>query len=316
MIEKYGSAAEARDAHFERDARAQRGLLENQREKAAGERGAVTVRVRFHIRREVEESRSCAGFHSIPVSKSLVTVSGAGVAMAFIVTSRQPATSGCRCVSGLECFVGRICRRFCACGQYGFKFPEKFRDVAPANDERREQAQNMIVRAIDQQAAAQRFLNERRAVNRKIDAEHQSFAADLADEIESRGELFEAGAQFRAARADVCEQFLFFDNGEKFKRGGANQRTAAESRAVHSRRECGGEFLTGDESAERQAACQRLGDGDDIRQRIEFLVREPAAGAAEAALNFISDERGIVLRRQERARCQKSSLTGKMPPSP
>ena len=50
----------------------------------------------------------------------------------------------------------------------------------------------MVVRAIDQQAAAQRFLDEGRAAIDKIDAEDQAFAADFADEIKLRRQLFES----------------------------------------------------------------------------------------------------------------------------
>ena len=70
----------------------------------------------------------------------------------------------------------------------------------------------MVVRAIDQHAAAQRFLHERRAFDRKIDAQDQSFAANFADEIEAPGKLFQPGAKFRAAFAHVCEKIVFFDD--------------------------------------------------------------------------------------------------------
>ncbi len=45
---------------FECDARAQRRLLENQREKAAGQRGAITVGARLHVRSQLEEDRALA----------------------------------------------------------------------------------------------------------------------------------------------------------------------------------------------------------------------------------------------------------------
>ena len=47
VIEKYGRAAQAGNADFESNARAQRRLFENQREEAAGERAAVTVGMRL-----------------------------------------------------------------------------------------------------------------------------------------------------------------------------------------------------------------------------------------------------------------------------
>ena len=54
--------------------------------------------------------------------------------------------------------------------------------------------------------------------------------------------------------------------------------------------------FAGENRAERQAGGQRLGDHDDVRLRGKFLVREVAAGAAEAALNFVGDQQGAVLR--------------------
>src|SRR5271169_1308641 len=66
VIEKYGRAAQAGDAHFESDARAQRGLFENQREEAAGQRAPVTVGMRLHIRGEMQKAANLRGtpFHS------------------------------------------------------------------------------------------------------------------------------------------------------------------------------------------------------------------------------------------------------------
>ena len=115
-------------------------------------------------------------------------------------------------------------------------------------------------------------------------------------------ELFQAGAEFRAALADIGKQIFLFDDGEKFERRRADQRAAAKSRAVHSGAQRGCEFLVGDERAERQATRQRLGDRDDVRKRAELLVGEAPAGAAQAGLDFIGDQRGIVLRGQLRAR--------------
>src|SRR6267143_1992964 len=180
-------------------------------------------------------------------------------------------------------------------GHHGFKFFEKLRNLTPADDERREKAENVVVRAIDEQATSERFLNYGRPVDGEINAEHQAFAADFTDEIEAPRNSLQASAQFSAALPDVCEQVRFFDNGEKFERGGADQRAAAERGPVHSRRKGRGEFFIGDECAERQPARQRLGDGDDIRRRIESLVGETAPGAAEPALNFVGDQSGIVL---------------------
>ena len=67
---------------------------------------------------------------------------------------------------------------------------------------------------------------------------------------------------------------------------------------MHAGDERGCEFFVGDDGAERQTSGERFGDREDVRTRREFLVGEVAAGAAQAALNFIGDQRGVVLRRQ------------------
>src|SRR5271156_6316747 len=66
VIEKYGRAPQAGDADFESDARAQRRLFENHREETTGERAAITVGMRFHVRGELQEVADLRGapFHS------------------------------------------------------------------------------------------------------------------------------------------------------------------------------------------------------------------------------------------------------------
>ena len=56
------------------------------------------------------------------------------------------------------------------------------------------------------------------------------------------------------------------------------------------------EFFVGDDGAERQPSGERFRHRENVRTRREFLVREVAAGASEATLNFIGDQRGVVLR--------------------
>ena len=59
------------------------------------------------------------------------------------------------------------------------------------------------MRAIDEQATLQGGGDERRAFHGKFDAENESFAADLAYEIEFTCQGFEAVAKFGATIADV-----------------------------------------------------------------------------------------------------------------
>lgn len=66
--------------------------------------------------------------------------------------------------------------------------------------------------AIDEQALAQSFGDERIAIDREFDAEHEAFGADFADEIEFAGELAESFSKLRAASANIFEKFLVFQD--------------------------------------------------------------------------------------------------------
>ncbi len=77
-------------------------------------------------------------------------------------------------------------------GKDRFDFRETFLHLLRGQNKRRQQAQDVVVRAVDQQALFQRFGNVRSALDVQIDAEHQAFAANFADEIEFRGHFFQA----------------------------------------------------------------------------------------------------------------------------
>ena len=68
-----------------------RRLLKNQGEEAAGERAAIAVGTRLHVRGELKEVRELRGAHSIPVRRSLVTetVRLLAVVVMFVFTSRR-----------------------------------------------------------------------------------------------------------------------------------------------------------------------------------------------------------------------------------
>ena len=101
-----------------------------------------------------------------------------------------------------------------------------------------------------------------------------------------------------ASLAHVFEQVSFFDDGQHLEGRGANQGSASEGGAVHSRRKCGRKLLVRDNRAKRQSTRQRFGNRYGIGSRREPLIREISAGTAEAALNFVRDHRSVVLRSQ------------------
>ena len=71
----------------------------------------------------------------------------------------------------------------------------------------------------------------------------------------------------------------------------------------------GGEFFSGQESAQGQARRDRFCDGDDVRGYAECLEGEDGAGAAEAALDFVEDQGGAMTVGQGAALAQKVGRT-------
>ena len=114
-----------------------------------------------------------------------------------------------------------------------------------------------------------------------------------------RCQLLESRAQFRAAFANVREQLFVFDDVQKFQR---RRRRPAARRQTSCRafraRSAEAKLSLAMIAPSGKPAGQRLRHGDNVRHARESLVREVAAGAAEAALNFVGDQRGVVLRGQ------------------
>src|SRR5579864_9497493 len=72
------------------------------------------------------------------------------------------------------------------------------------------------------------------------------------------------------------------------------------------RRNCRGEFLLRQKSAERKPCRNRLGNGDDIRRDTEALKRENCSGATQAALDLIKNQRRAM------TICQRAALLQKL----
>ena len=124
-----------------------------------------------------------------------------------------------------------------------FQQTQKLANLRACDDERRKEAQREIVSAVDEQAALHGLLDKGSAIDGKLDANHQAFATNFADEIEFGGERGQAVAQLGAARLDVFEKVFVVDDIQKFKRGGAGERAAAESGAVQAGRNRAGRLL-------------------------------------------------------------------------
>src|SRR5271156_658351 len=187
---------------------------------------------------------------------------------------------------------------FCSFGQNSFKNAQEIANLRARDNERRQQADGEIVRAIDEQAMLQRGSDQRRAINGEFHAEDETLAADFADEIKFLRESFKALAQFGATFANIREELGAFDGFQKFQSGGADQRSTAEGGAVNARGYACGDGFAGEDGAERKTGGERLGDEHNVRLARELLVGEVTAGASEAALNFVGNEQCAVLRGQ------------------
>src|SRR5882724_11325641 len=157
-------------------------------------------------------SRVCVGLHSAPVRRSLDKEMGATRVVVVIFLPRCGLREARRGGSGLRGSSRNGFGSFC---ENEFEETEKFAHLRASDDEGRQEAQGEIVSAIDDQALAQSFGGEGIAVDGKLDAQDQPFAANFADEIELGSELGEAGAEFGAACVDVFEELFVFDDGQE-----------------------------------------------------------------------------------------------------
>src|ERR1019366_6861874 len=105
---------------------------------------------------------------------------------------------------------------------------KSFLHLLRGQNERRQQAQDMFMRTVDEQALLERLGDVRSAFDVQVQAQHQSLPADFADEIILGGEFFQTRAQLRATRADIGEQVLPLNGVEEGQCGGTHQRPSAK----------------------------------------------------------------------------------------
>ena len=83
---------------------------------------------------------------------------------------------------------------------------------------------------------------------------------------------------------------LGLDRVQHGQRGGAGHRVAAERAAVVALAQRGPGVAEPDAGADRQPAAQPLGQGEHVRPDLLRLVREPGAGAPDAALDLVQHQ--------------------------
>src|SRR6266850_2390369 len=147
-------------------------------------------------------SRVCVGLHSAPVRRSFDKEMGATrvVVVIFSPCRRMCDARRIRGLAGFRC--GGLLRSSC---ENEFEEPEKFAHLRTGDDERGKQTQRKIVSAIDQQSALHGFRDKWRTFDGQLDAKHQPFSANFADEVKFGGELHEAFAKLRATCANVFQ---------------------------------------------------------------------------------------------------------------
>ena len=115
--------------------------------------------------------------------------------------------------------------------------------------------------------------------------------AAAADAVEQRVvDRLDAVGQRLADQLDVIEQVGGLDRVEHREGGGAGDRVAAEGRAMVARLQRGGAVAEADAGADRQAAAEALGQGEDVGGDPFGLVREPRAGPADAGLDLVEHQ--------------------------
>lgn len=123
------------------------------------------------------------------------------------------------------------------------------------------------------------------------EADHQAEAADRFHAVGmGGGDASEALDEIGAGFAGVLQEILPFDDAEGRQGGGAGQRRAAEGRGVVAGLEDVGEGGGGGGGADGEAAAEGLGHGKGVGLDVVVLPAEPAAGAPDAALDFVAEQ--------------------------
>ena len=132
-------------------------------------------------------------------------------------------------------------------------------------------------------------------VSHELDRQHRAQPPDVTDARPARLPVEHPRAQRRTEELCAIDELLLLEDVEDGQRRRERDRIADERpadgsgvRVVHDR-------CAPDHTRERQAACDRLRDDDEIRFDAEVLHREHAPGSSEARLHLVGDEHDPVL---------------------
>ena len=147
----------------------------------------------------------------------------------------------------------------------------------------------------------------------ELEGEHQPAAADLDDARAARPGRARRRSPSSRTRASSRSSSIASMTG---KAGRALHGPAGEGRAVVAGLSASAQALAGDHRADRQPAAERLGERHHVRHDRSLLVREQRAGAPQAALDLVEDQRRAVASQASRAASSTSSSSTWTPPSP
>ena len=134
-------------------------------------------------------------------------------------------------------------------------------DVIVADDQGRSEADTVGSRVVHDEAVGERRGGDLgRERTRQVQADEQAPSTDLGHALVGG----QPGPETLAHRGGVLEQTVLLDGVEDGEGGGAGHRVPAEGGAVVAGLQEGGRLAEGDAGADRDAAAQPLGDGDDV----------------------------------------------------
>ena len=163
-------------------------------------------------------------------------------------------------------------------------------DVIVADDQGRSEADTVGSRVVHDEAVGERRGGDLgRERTRQVQADEQAPSTDLGHALVGG----QPGPETLAHRGGVLEQTVLLDGVEDGERGGAGHRVPAEGGAVVAGLQQGGRLAERDAGADRDAAAQPLGDGDDVG--VGHRSGEPLAGAADAGLHLVEPEQRAVV---------------------
>ena len=171
-------------------------------------------------------------------------------------------------------------------------------DVALADDERRKEAKDVSLHAVEEDTLGEGGFDDGPSGQSELDALHEAGTPGLHGDVELADELPEALLEVSPGILYLIEDPVVFHDGEELKAESAGERTSAKGAAVPGHAK-GVEEIFGDEDgAERETSAEGFAEDDDVGANAAGLGGEPVAGAAEAALDLVEDEHSAVAGRE------------------